>query len=276
MPDTLAFKTARIVDIFQETAEIRSYFLSLEEEEDFQFTPGQFNMLGLPGVEEAAISFSSLAQPGNNFFMHTIACVGNVTSLIERMEIDGKLLIRGPFGYGWPTEEIVGKDILLVAGGVGLAPLRPFLLYCLEKRNQINNLYLVYGARTPEEMVFQKDLMDWQKKEEISTIYCVDKLPEYSSLLPNVGLVTHFLEDLQIDLSRALVCMCGPEIMMRFVARKLLLQGYSEKDLYLAMERRMRCGTGHCGHCQIGAKFVCQDGPIFQYPDIKPFADTML
>ena len=278
--DNPNYRAARILEIQPETIDTSSYLFALEDEQEFQFSPGQFNMLGMPGAEESAISFSSLARPGGSRFIHTIRRAGNVTRLIGASEVGRRLMIRGPFGNGWPIERAVGCDVLLVAGGVGLAPVRPFLLHCLEKRNQIRNLVLIFGARTPDDMIFQKDLGLWQEQVEVTTIYCVDQLTSQSSLQSplqlRVGLVTQFMENLDLDLRNTLACVCGPEIMMRFVARNLLLQGYREDRIYVSMERRMRCGTGHCGHCQIGSKFVCQDGPIFLYPDIKRFADTVL
>jgi NAD(P)H-flavin reductase len=274
--DNPNYRVALIVDIQPETIDTSSYLFALEDGQEFQFLPGQFNMLGLPGTEEAAISFSSLATPGSSRFTHTIRRVGNVTRLIGGLEIGQRVMVRGPFGNGWPVERAVGCDILLVAGGVGLAPVRPFLLHCLERRNRIRKLVLIFGARTPDDMIFQQDLALWQNRAKMTTIYCVDQLTTQSPLQPRIGLVTQFMEELDLNLQNTLACLCGPEIMMRFVVRNLLLQGYSEDRIYVSMERRMRCGTGHCGHCQIGSRFVCQDGPIFLYPDIKRFADTVL
>jgi len=274
--DNPHYRVARLLDVQPETEDTSSYLFVLEDGGDFQFSPGQFNMLGLPGTEEAAISFSSLAVAGSGRFTHTIRRVGNVTKLIGELEIGQRVMVRGPFGHGWPIEQAVGCDVLLVAGGLGLAPLRPFLLYMLENRGQIRNLVLIFGARTPDDMIFQKDLARWQEQDEVSTIYCVDHLTRESNLRLRTGLVTRFMDGLDLDPRNTLACICGPEIMMRFVARNLALQGYRQDRIYLSMERRMRCGTAHCGHCQIGAKFVCQDGPVFSYPDIARFADTAL
>ncbi|MEW6382283.1 MAG: FAD/NAD(P)-binding protein [bacterium] len=270
------YRTARLVEVQPETADTSSYEFILEDGQDLRFSPGQFNMLGLPGAGEAALSFSSLSAPGSSRFVHTIRRAGNVTGLIEELQPGQRLMVRGPFGNGWPIEQAVGCDILLVAGGIGLAPIRPLLLHCLEKRNRIRNLVLIFGARTPGEMIFQQDLATWQEQDEVTTIYCVDRLSGESSLPLRQGLVTHFMEGLGLDLRNTVACICGPEIMMRFVARNLMLQGYREERIFVSMERRMRCGTAHCGHCQIGSKFVCQDGPVFSYPDIQRFADTVL
>lgn len=274
--ETPGYQTAQLLEIQAETADTSSYLLALEGEREIQYFPGQFNMLGVLGSEEAAISYSSLAVVGSNRFTHTIRRVGNITRLIGEMEVGRKLLIRGPFGRGWPVEELLGQDLLMVAGGIGLAPLRPLLLYAWQNRNQLRKIVLIYGARTPEDMIFQKDLAAWQSSAEVKTILCVDQLTKESHLNPQVGLVTQFLEGLDLDYDHTIACLCGPEIMMRFVANNLILQGYAEGRIYLSMERRMRCGTAHCGHCQIGPKFVCQDGPVFSYPDLKCLADTLL
>lgn len=274
--DSTDYQIAQVLKIQQETANIKTYQFACEGSKTFQFSPGQFNMIGLPGVGESAISFSSLTVPGSNKFTHTIASVGNVTRFLERLEIGCKILFRGPFGRGWPIEKIVGKDLLIVAGGIGLAPLRSFLFYCLENRNRVRNLAVVYGARTTDDMVFQKDLADWMARDDVDTMYCVDQLNKEHPLRPRLGLVTQFLEKLDLDYKNTIAFLCGPEIMMRFVARNLLFQGYGGDQVYVSLERRMRCGTGHCGHCQIGAKFVCQDGPVFQYSDIRRFSDILL
>jgi len=275
--ENVDYRIASLVEVLPETPDVNTYIFRLEQESEFHFSPGQFNMIGFPGVEEAPISMSSPAQPHNNLFSHTIRCVGNVTSLVAAMDREQKILVRGPLGRGWPIEEIEGKDLLLVAGGIGLAPLRSLLLYSLAIREKLNKLILVYGAKSPPNIIHQKDLALWEGQEEVETIYCVDKAGEEECPLDiHEGLVTQFLEGLGLTKTNTVACLCGPEVMMRFVARKLLQEGYPANRIYLSMERRMRCGTAHCGHCQIGARFVCRDGPVFSYPDIARFADAVL
>jgi NAD(P)H-flavin reductase len=272
------FKVARLVDVQPETADTSTYLFDLDSEPEFLFTPGQFNMMGLPGLEEAPISMSSLAAPGNNLFAHTIRHVGNVTRHISRLKPGERLLIRGPFGRGWPVEDLKGEDVLVVAGGIGLAPLRPLLLYCLQNRERVGRFVFIYGARTVEDMIFRHDLLTWQESGRMKTIYCVDRLErgKRGPLEVREGLVTSFLGGLDLEPLRARTFVCGPEIMMRFVARALLREGHGRNRIYVTLERRMRCGTAHCGHCQVGSKFVCQDGPVFEYGDIARFADVLL
>lgn len=272
------YKTARLLDTRIETRDVKTHVFAVEENREFTFTPGQFNMLGFPGVEEAPISMSSLSRPGENLVSHTIRTVGNVTSLTDSLDPGGKIMLRGPFGRGWPLSELRGRDVLLIGGGIGLAPLRPLLMHCLEQRENLDHLVLVYGAKSMSDMVFQKDLENWQEGEEVRTVFCADRLEKGKkhSLDIQEGMVPAFLEGLGLDRGNTVVCACGPEIMMRFVARKLLQEGYASPRVYLGLERRMRCGTAHCGHCQIGSRFVCRDGPVFSYADISRFADVIL
>ncbi|RJR33696.1 MAG: Ni/Fe hydrogenase subunit gamma [Desulfobacteraceae bacterium] len=276
--ESTEFKIAQLVEVTPETGDTSTYLFVLEAEPEFLFEPGQFNMLGLPGLEEAPISMSSLAVPGNNLFAHTIRHVGNVTNHISRLNPGDRLLVRGPFGRGWPVDNLQGEDVLVVAGGIGLAPLRPFLLHCLNHREDIGRFILVYGARTPEDMIFRHDLLAWQESGSMKTVFCVDRLTQAQGgpLQIRQGLVTSFLGELNLDPLRTRNYVCGPEIMMRFVARGLLRDGHARNRIHVTMERRMRCGTAHCGHCQIGPKFVCQDGPVFEYGDIARFADVLL
>lgn len=277
-PESNEFKIARLVEVKPETGDTSTYLFTMEPEKEFLFEPGQFNMLGFPGLEEAPFSMSSLALPGNNLFAHTIRHVGNVTRHIARLKPGDRLLVRGPFGRGWPVVGLKGEDVLVVAGGIGLAPLKPLLLHCLRNREELGRFILVYGARTPDEMIFRHDLFEWQDSKVMKTVFCVDRLENGSGapLRIRQGLVTTFLGELDLDPLRTRSYVCGPEMMMRFVARSLLRDGNARNRIYVTMERRMRCGTAHCGHCQIGPKFVCQDGPVFEYGDIARFSDVLL
>lgn len=270
-----SYRHARLLEIHPETADTGSFVFVPEDDADLCFYPGQFNMLGFPGAEEAAISFSSFPDENTREFVHTIRRVGNVTRLIAGLEAGRNIMFRGPFGNGWPIERLSGKDVLLIAGGIGLAPVRPLLLHCLSNRGRIAKLVFIYGAKTPGDMIFRDDLHSWQDSDSLKTIYCVDQFGD-ADLNLRVGLVTQYMEGLSLDPANTMAFTCGPELMMRFVAKQLLREGFSEDNVYVSMERNMRCGTGHCGHCQIGAKFVCQDGPVFRYPDIARFADTLL
>jgi NAD(P)H-flavin reductase len=277
-PESTDYRTARLVEVTRETEDASTYLFVMEPGTSFSFTPGQFNMIGFPGFEDAPISMSSLPDPHTNLFSHTIRRVGNVTEEIGCLQPDRSIMVRGPFGRGWPLEKLRGRNVVVVAGGIGLAPLRPLLLHHLERRGEIGQLTLVYGAKTPADLLFKRELLYWQDKTPISTVYCVDRMgnDKVPGLKLREGFVTLFLEEFDQDPKETVACLCGPEIMMRFVARDLIREGYGKDRIYVSLERRMRCGAAHCGHCQIGSKFVCKDGPVFSYSDISRFADTLL
>jgi len=276
--ESTEYRTARLVKATPETHDASTYLFSMESGSPFSFSPGQFNMIGFPGFEEAPISMSSLPDTDGKLFSHTIRRVGAVTGRVGRLQPGEAIMVRGPFGRGWPLEELRGRNVLAVAGGIGLAPLRPLLYYCLQNVEKLGDLALVYGARTREEMFFRQELLSWQERSPLKTIFCVDRLQENktNALRIREGLVTDYLEELDWDPMQTVACVCGPEIMMRFVGKALLTGGYLSRNIHLAFERRMRCGTAHCGHCQIGSRFVCRDGPVFSHADISRFADTLL
>lgn len=265
-------RKAKIADVVQETYDTFTYAFEVSDDDGFSFWPGQFNMLGLMGFSEAPISFSSLPQ--KNGFSHTIRSVGNVTNAVEKMTPGKELLFRGPFGQSWPLEETKGRHLLLIAGGIGMAPLRPAVLKALGS-GDYRSVSLLYGARTPEDLLFVREFDGWTKKG-LNILLTVDEVPGGTSWNGDIGVVTSLFDKLDIPFEEAVTFACGPEIMMRFVARSLMLRGHHESDVYVSMERRMRCGLAHCGHCQIGAMFVCKDGPVFAYNKIRQYADTLL
>lgn len=266
---------ARIVFKKKETYDTSTYGFQLKENPDFSFLPGQFNMVGIPGVGEAPISFSS--DPGEkNKFEHTIRAVGRVTQTIARYKEGDGLQIRGPYGRGWPLEDAQGKNILVVAGGIGLAPLRGFLLQVWKDRNDFGKVVILYGARTPEDLLFREELPLWRKKPNTQLLLTVDEVPPRTRWEENRGVVTTLFDRMEVSPDNTLALVCGPEIMMRFVVVGLLQRGYPASNLYLSLERRMKCGVGQCGHCQIGPKYVCRDGPVFCYREIRSFPDTLI
>jgi len=275
MNNTLRPFMARITFIKKETYDTSTYGLQLKENTGFSFLPGQFNMVGIPGVGEAPISFSS--DPGEkNKFEHTIRAVGRVTQTIARYKEGDGLQIRGPYGRGWPLEDAQGKNILVVAGGIGLAPLRGFLLQVWKDRNDFGKVVILYGARTPEDLLFREELPLWRKKPNTQLLLTVDEVPPRTRWEENRGVVTTLFDRMEVSPDNTLALVCGPEIMMRFVVVGLLQRGYPASNLYLSLERRMKCGVGQCGHCQIGPKYVCRDGPVFPYTEIRSFPDTLI
>ncbi len=230
------------------------------------FAPGQFSMLYRYGVGEVPISISG--DPGDaNRLVYTIRAVGAVsTSLVNRRA--GELIaMRGPFGSSWPVEQAKGGDVLVVAGGIGLAPLRPVIYHILRKREDYGRLTLLYGARSPKELLFSKEIKSWSAQPDTEVLVTVDTGgPTWRG---RVGVVTKLFERIQLRPERLIAMTCGPEIMMRFVMRQLEARGIPDDKIYLSMELNMKCAVGFCGHCQMGPYFLCKDGPVFSYSQMR-------
>jgi len=266
---------AVVEKIKTQTHDTKTFTIRPANGEKFDFKPGQFNMVSLLGYGEAPISISS--SPYNReTFDHTIRFVGSLTHTIENYQ-DGSIVgIRGPFGNAWPTEEAKGKNVLFVAGGIGLAPLRPFIMQMFHDRDSYKKIQILYGARGTGEMLFTDEFEEWKKHPGTELHLTVDKLEEGEKWDHNVGVVTVLYEVAKLDPANTIAVICGPEIMMRFACRGLLKKGFYAPQIYLSMERRMKCGVGKCGHCQLGSKFVCKDGPVFRYDEARELHDTLL
>jgi len=238
--------------------------------DDVAFKPGQFSMLWVFGVGELPISISGdPAQRGR--LVYTVRSVGKATNaLVSRKAGDG-IGVRGPFGVGWPLEVARGRDVIVVAGGIGLAPLRPIIYEVLQNREQYGRLVLLYGTRSPRDVLYRKELAVWARQPETQVLTSVD----YGGLSwhGHVGVVTTLFKYARLHPSRSVAMICGPEIMMRFVTRELEMQGLKREDIYVSMERNMKCGVGLCGHCQYGRYFICKDGPVFPYERIRLLLD---
>ncbi len=255
-----------------EGKDVFSLRLSLRNGALFSPKPGQFNMLGMASIGEAPFSFSSLDSDGKGF-THTIRMAGNVVHAISKLDIGDNLTIRGPFGSFWPLNIAEGKNLIIVAGGIGMPPLRPVVYHVLRNRSKFKKVYLLYGAKTVEELLYKDELENWSK--QFPVLLSADKLTQSSTLPVRHGVVTTLFGQLDLSMENTVTFTCGPQIMMKFVAAELIMQGHKPDKIFVSMERRMKCGIGHCGHCQIGAKFVCKDGPIFSLPDIKRFAESI-
>jgi len=232
----------------------------------FHFAPGQFNMLYVFGVGEVPISISGDPSKPEKI-VHTTRAVGAVTKRMHSMVRGDSIGVRGPFGQPWPVEEAVGKDVVIITGGIGLAPLRPAIYHILQNREDYNKLSLLYGARSRDDLLYRRQLEQWRGRFDFQVEITVDTA--HREWRGNVGLVTSLIPRLSCDPERAIALVCGPEIMMRFVIRELLNLGVSAESIYLSMERNMQCGVGHCGRCQLGPKFTCKDGPVFRYDQIR-------
>jgi NAD(P)H-flavin reductase len=233
----------------------------------FSFAPGQFNMLTAFGVGEVPISISG--DPGDPArLVHTTRAVGAVSRALDRLKPGQVVGVRGPFGTPWPVEEAFGHDLLLVAGGVGLAPLRPALYRAMALRRNFTRVILLYGARTPRDMLFRTEIERWRGRFDLDVDVTVDRAD--TGWLGNVGVVTKLAARARFDPYATIAFVCGPEVMMRHVATDLAARGIADERIHLSMERNMKCGCGLCGHCQWGPHFVCKDGPVFRYDRIRP------
>ena len=229
----------------------------------FEFKPGQFNMLYVFGHGEVPISMSGdPAKPEK--LVHTIRNVGSVTAALQNLKAGDTVGVRGPFGSPWPLEQAKGKDIIVMAGGLGLAPLRPALYHLLANKDDYGAITLLYGTRTPETILFADELAQWA--EQIDVAITVDSAG--SDWQGHVGVVTELLDGRTIDPEGTAALLCGPEIMMRFCAHALRDQGLDSSQIHVSMERNMKCALGHCGRCQYGPYFICHDGPVFAFEKV--------
>ena len=228
--------------------------------------PGQFNMLTVFGVGEAAISVSGdPAEPAR--LVHTIRAVGAVSSALTRLDAGDVLGLRGPFGVGWPMAEAAGRDVVILAGGLGLAPLRPVLYRLFAERACYGKITLLFGTRSPADILFRDEIESWRKRLDVGIEVTVDHAD--SGWHGHVGVVTTLIRRADFDPRRTVAMVCGPEVMMRFAIAALRGAGVADDAIYLSMERNMKCAIAFCGHCQFGTVFVCRDGPVFRYDRVR-------
>jgi len=251
----------------QDTYDTFSVELVKEENNDgFNFAPGQFNMLYVFGVGEVPISISGDAND-SKVLVHTTRAVGTVTKAMKKLKKGEIIGVRGPFGTSWPVKDAEGKDLIIVAGGIGLAPLRPVIYHALANREKYGKVILLYGARTPEDMLYVKQLEKWRARSDFDVYWTVDRGD--SKWRGNVGVVTTLIPKANFEPQSAMAMICGPEIMMRFTIMELQRRGLTEEQIIVSMERNMKCGVGLCGHCQLGPTFICKNGPVYRFDLIK-------
>jgi NAD(P)H-flavin reductase len=232
----------------------------------FPFATGQFTMLSILGKGEIPISISG--DPFNSkHLVHTVRAVGSVSQAMQAIKPDDVLGVRGPFGKGWPMDKAAGKDVVILAGGIGLAPLRPSIYQILSQREKYGRVFLLYGARTPADLLYKRELTQWRSRLDIEVAVTVDTAKK--DWRGDVGVVTKLIPRAAFDPSETVAMICGPEIMMRFCAYELINRGVATDNIFVSMERNMKCGIAFCGHCQFGTEFVCRDGPVFSYTRVK-------
>ncbi len=229
------------------------------------FTPGQFNMLYAFGIGEVAISLSGNCAD-EDVFVHTIRAVGAVSSAIAKLEAGAPLGLRGPFGTGWPVASAEGSDVVIVAGGLGLAPLRPAIYDILANRDRYGRVTILIGSRNPKDILYRHELEQWRQRLDVDIVVTVDHAE--ADWHGNVGVVPALVPRAAFDPHHTIALLCGPEVMMRYTVSALRETGVSADRIYLSMERNMKCAIGLCGHCQFGPAFICKDGPVMRFDRI--------
>ncbi|MEX2578755.1 MAG: FAD/NAD(P)-binding protein [Verrucomicrobiales bacterium] len=230
------------------------------------FAPGQFNMLYAFGAGESAISISGDPGSEGGCLVHTVRRAGVVTSALSRLRPGEQIGVRGPFGKPWPLDEMRGRDLVFVAGGIGLAPLRPAIYHALAHRQDYGRLVILAGARSPEEVLFGEEFDQWKTEDGVESRLTVDHAGE--SWTRDVGVVTKLITKADFDPANAAALICGPEIMMRYTAMELRSRGLTNEQIFITMERNMKCAVAFCGHCQLGPEFLCKDGPVYRFDRI--------
>jgi NAD(P)H-flavin reductase len=265
---------AELVRVTPEAEGVSTFALRLlapEIQRRYHWQPGQFNMLYVPGYGEAAISMSSDVESSNGLVIHTIRQAGSVTRAAARLRLGDVVGLRGPFGSGWPLKAIQGMDIVIACGGVGLPPLRGALYSIMREREKYGKVTLLYGARTPKDLIYQSEYETWIKAG-IDVQSTVDRGDE--TWTGRVGVVPMMFYHVRVDPHKTAVLACGPEIMMRFVIYEALARRIPAEHIFLSLERNMKCGQGVCGHCQLGPYFICKDGPVFPFDRLGPYINV--
>ena len=268
-PDPMTPQPCRVQDIVRETVD--TFTVELQPAfggARFPFTPGQFNMLYVFGVGEIPISMSGDPAKTNSI-VHTTRAVGAVTKAMRELKRGDMMGVRGPLGSSWPVDEAKGHDVVLVAGGIGLAPLRPALYQIVSNREDYGKVVLLYGTRTPEDILYRRELERWRARFDLEIYVTVDRAT--GAWRGNVGVVTTLIRKSPFDPSNTIAMICGPEVMMRFTVQELQKRGIDSERMYVSMERNMKCGIGTCGHCQYGPKFICKDGAVFRFDQLGEF-----
>lgn len=255
---------AKVEKVIEESPAIKT--LVLKPGEDFSFATGQFIELALYGIGEAPFTPSSSPHQKDKLDV-TIMNAGHVTKKIHNLKAGDRVGIRGPYGKGYPLEKLYGREVVILGGGVGLAPLRSFLLALLAEADRFKKIILCYGAKTPEDIIYKDEIQEWKKNENLEVHLSVDK-PD-KNWKDTVGVVTVLLDKIKVDTKEAAAIVCGPPIMMKFGATELLDRHFPPQNIYLSMEKNMSCGIGKCGHCMMGKYFVCKDGPVFTLDQIE-------
>ncbi len=256
----------KILKTKQMTSMEKYFEISLRARNSLDHEPGQFVMVSIPGVGEAPISVSSSPTKRSSFEL-VVRNAGSLTGALHKMDVGDVVGIRGPFGRGFPTQVLEGNDLLFVAGGLGIVPLRSLINFVIDNRRDFGKVNILLGCKTPKDMLFGDEVDQWSERLDVNFSCTVDKSdPDWKG---NVGLITSLIPGVTLDPERTFAVVVGPPIMYKFVIAELLKKKIPENQILLSLERHMKCGVGKCGHCQIGEYYCCQDGPVFTYQEVK-------
>lgn len=259
-------KRAKIIRAKKVTEQEKLFEIVLPNAESLDHDPGQFVEASLFGIGEAPISIASSPTQRHSFDL-CVRAVGKVTNAMHKLESGDEIGIRGPFGVGFPVRILEGNDLLFVAGGLGIVPMRSLINYVINNRRDFGKINILLGCKTPKDMLFGDEVEEWQKRLDVNFSCTVDRAdPEWAG---NVGLITSLIPGVTLDPNRTFAVVVGPPIMYKFVIKELLAKKIPERQIYVSLERHMKCGLGRCGHCQIEDIYCCQDGPVFSYDKIK-------
>lgn len=264
---------ATLKKVISQTALESLFVVELSERKTLGHKPGQFVQLSIFGVGEAPISISSEPMPKKPTFEICVRKVGNVTNALLGLKAGAKIGVRGPFGNGFDLEKFKGQDIIIVAGGIGLVPLRSLIREMLSHRKEYGKIFILYGCKTPNEILFKTELISWGSLKEVELQTTVDFSD--GEWIGNVGVITSLIPMIEFDPARTQAVIVGPPIMYRFVIKELKARRLADENIWLSLERKMKCGVGKCGHCQMNNIYVCQEGPVFNYAELKHIPESV-
>jgi len=270
---------AVITDVEELAPDHKKFTFSFVDEavsESWSYIPGQFVMITVPKAGEIPISICS-SPTRKGFLELTVRKVGRKTKVLHQLKPGDLVAIRGPYGNGFPVGIMEGHNVLIIAGGLGMAPLRSLVWYILDRRSRFKEVYLLYGTRSYEFVLYKEEFRRLREREDIKCLFCLDRLetPEDKEWADIEGLLTELIPKVKLEPSETYVAVCGPPVAYRFIGKELLKNGYPESQIFVSLERKMECGIGKCGHCQIGYKFACVDGPIFPLWDTKNLPEML-
>ena len=269
LPNPYIPEIATIIETVQETPAIKTFRVTLNNPErmkSFRYEPGQVGQLSVFGVGEATFVINS-PPTRMEYLQFSVMAAGEVTSRLHSLKAGDQIGVRAPLGNAFPYESMKGKNVVFVGGGIGMAPLRTLLLFMLDNRKDYGDISLLYGARSPEDMAFRYDLPDWTSRKDMKTVLTIDR--EAPGWEHTVGLIPNVLLDMNPSPENTVAVTCGPPIMIKFTLQALKKLGFPDESIITTLEKRMKCGVGICGRCNIGTKYVCMDGPVFTYAELK-------